>query len=40
MAKNNNSVALGASSMVDRDNSVSVGSKDHERQINHVAATT
>ncbi|MBQ0955271.1 hypothetical protein GPZ83_0015375 [Serratia symbiotica] len=26
--------------MVDRDNSVSVGSKDHERQINHVAATT
>ncbi|NIG88108.1 MAG: hypothetical protein G5703_07505 [Serratia symbiotica] len=27
MAKNNNSVALGASSMVDRDNSVSVGNK-------------
>jgi autotransporter adhesin len=36
----NNAVALGANSVADRDNSVSVGSADQQRQITNVAAGT
>ena len=39
-ASGNNSVALGAGSVADRDNTVSVGSEGNERQITNVAAGT
>jgi autotransporter adhesin len=39
-ATGDNAAAVGAGSVADRDNTVSVGSKDNERQVTNVAAGT